>query len=121
MRFAARCAAGERSVECNSNQPSNCSAVVPDGVPFDIDSFDPRYLREDMRRAIRELAAQRIRCACLSLDAASLDVAVAMFGANASRWCRAKPASSRRCDGSQRSPHSPLIRLSFLPAASGKG
>jgi nitric oxide reductase activation protein len=54
--------------------------VVSDGVPFDIDSFDPRYLREDMRRAIRELATQGIRCACLSLDPASLDVAVAMFG-----------------------------------------
>ncbi|MGF6780270.1 nitric oxide reductase activation protein NorD [Paraburkholderia sp. GAS334] len=54
--------------------------VVSDGVPFDVDSFDPRYLQEDMRRAIRELAAQGIRCACLSFDAASLDVAVAMFG-----------------------------------------
>ncbi|MEI6002053.1 hypothetical protein H3V53_34460 [Paraburkholderia bengalensis] len=54
--------------------------VVSDGEPFDIDSFDPRYLREDMRCALRELAAQRIDCACLSLDAASIDVAEAMFG-----------------------------------------
>jgi nitric oxide reductase NorD protein len=54
--------------------------VVSDGVPYDIDSFDPRYLRDDMRRAISELAQQGIRCACLSPDEASLDVAAAMFG-----------------------------------------
>jgi nitric oxide reductase activation protein len=54
--------------------------VVSDGVPHDIDSFDPRYLRADMRRAIGELAKQGIRCACLSPDPASLDVAAAMFG-----------------------------------------
>jgi nitric oxide reductase NorD protein len=56
--------------------------VVSDGVPYDIDSFDPRYLRDDMRRAIGELAEQGIRCACLSPDVASLDVAAAMFGRN---------------------------------------
>jgi nitric oxide reductase NorD protein len=54
--------------------------VVSDGVPYDIDSFDPRYLREDMRRAIGELARQGIRCGCLSLDPGSLDQAIAMFG-----------------------------------------
>jgi nitric oxide reductase NorD protein len=54
--------------------------VVSDGEPYDIDSFDPRYLREDMRRAIGELAAQDIRCACLALDPGSLDQAIAMFG-----------------------------------------
>jgi nitric oxide reductase NorD protein len=54
--------------------------VVSDGEPYDIDSFDPRYLREDMRRAIVELATQDIRCACLALDPGSFDQAIAMFG-----------------------------------------
>lgn len=54
--------------------------VVSDGEPFDVDSFDPRYLREDMRCALRELAAQRIDCVCLSLDPASIGVAAEMFG-----------------------------------------
>ena len=56
--------------------------VVSDGVPYDIDSFDPRYLRDDMRRAIGELKQQGIRCACLSPDDTSLETAAAMFGRN---------------------------------------
>jgi len=54
--------------------------IVSDCVPFDIDVFDPRYLREDMRRAITELVAQGLACGCLALDAQALGDARALFG-----------------------------------------
>jgi nitric oxide reductase NorD protein len=71
---------GEKlKAEVSTHAPATL-LVVSDGEPYDIDSFDPRYLREDMRRAIGELAAQDIRCACLALDSGSLDQTIAMFG-----------------------------------------
>ena len=54
--------------------------TVSDGMPFDIDVFDPRYLREDTRRALNELAVRGIGCGCLALDPQTLDDAKALFG-----------------------------------------
>ena len=54
--------------------------TVSDGMPFDIDVFDPRYLREDTRRALNELAVRGIGCGCLALDPRTLEDAKALFG-----------------------------------------
>jgi nitric oxide reductase NorD protein len=54
--------------------------TVSDGMPFDIDVFDPRYLREDTRRALNELAVRGIECGCLALDPRTLEDAKALFG-----------------------------------------
>ena len=60
---------------------SNASLLtVSDGMPFDIDVFDPRYLREDTRRALNELAVRGIGCGCLALDPQRLEDAKALFG-----------------------------------------
>ncbi|CAE6731033.1 hypothetical protein R69658_01818 [Paraburkholderia aspalathi] len=54
--------------------------TVSDCVPFDIDVFDRRYLREDTRRALNELAMRGIECGCLALDPQTLEDAKALFG-----------------------------------------
>ncbi|TDV35872.1 hypothetical protein C7405_105363 [Paraburkholderia caballeronis] len=54
--------------------------VVSDGEPFDVDSYDPKYLRADMRRALAELDARGIACGCLALDAGRVAAAAALFG-----------------------------------------
>ena len=54
--------------------------TVSDAIPFDIDVFDPRYLREDTRRALNELAVRGIGCGCLALDPQRLEDAKALFG-----------------------------------------
>ncbi|WP_434106766.1 nitric oxide reductase activation protein NorD [Paraburkholderia caffeinilytica] len=54
--------------------------TVSDCVPFDIDVFDPRYLREDTRRALKELAGRGIECGCLALDPRTHEDAKALFG-----------------------------------------
>lgn len=42
--------------------------VVTDGEPADIDERDPRYLREDTRKAVEELRRHGIHSYCLTLD-----------------------------------------------------
>ncbi|MEO8935456.1 MAG: VWA domain-containing protein [Burkholderiaceae bacterium] len=43
--------------------------VVTDGMPSDIDSFDPRYLIEDARMAVIEAGRHGVRVQCVTLDA----------------------------------------------------
>lgn len=54
--------------------------IVTDGRPSDIDVDDPRYLIEDARHAVAQLAGKGIDVFCLTLDRQADDYAHAMFG-----------------------------------------
>jgi len=56
--------------------------LLTDGEPADIDERDPRYLREDCRHAVDELAAQGVQSFCLTLDAHADDYVARIFGQN---------------------------------------
>jgi len=56
--------------------------IVTDGEPADIDERDPRYLREDCRQAVNELAAQGVHSFCLTLDPGADAYVAHIFGAN---------------------------------------
>ena len=56
--------------------------LLTDGEPADIDERDPRYLREDCRHAVEELAAQGVQSFCLTLDAHADDYVARIFGQN---------------------------------------
>lgn len=55
--------------------------VVTDGAPADNDVRDPRYCREDARRAVEELARAGIATYALSLDAHADEYVERIFGA----------------------------------------
>lgn len=56
--------------------------VITDGEPADIDERDPRYLREDCRHAVNQLAAQGINSYCLTLDPQADAYVAGIFGVN---------------------------------------
>ena len=56
--------------------------LLTDGEPADIDERDPRYLREDCRHAVAELAGQGVHSFCLTLDANADDYVARIFGQN---------------------------------------
>jgi len=56
--------------------------LLTDGEPADIDERDPRYLREDCRHAVAELAGQGVQSFCLTLDANADDYVARIFGQN---------------------------------------
>jgi len=56
--------------------------VLTDGEPADIDERDPRYLREDCRHAVDELAGQGVQSFCLTLDVNADDYVSRIFGQN---------------------------------------
>ena len=56
--------------------------LLTDGEPADIDERDPRYLREDCRHAVAELAGQGVQSFCLTLDANADDYVAGIFGQN---------------------------------------
>ncbi|MCP4469926.1 MAG: VWA domain-containing protein [Gammaproteobacteria bacterium] len=56
--------------------------LLTDGEPADIDERDPRYLREDCRHAVDELAGQGVQSFCLTLDAHADDYVSRIFGRN---------------------------------------
>ena len=64
-------------------QPSRKRLVllITDGEPADIDERDPRYLREDCRHAVNELAAQGVHSFCLTLDPLADSYVQHIFGA----------------------------------------
>jgi len=56
--------------------------VLTDGAPADIDVRDPKYLRQDARKAVEELARAGIGTFCISLDPAADEYVTRIFGAN---------------------------------------
>jgi hypothetical protein len=56
--------------------------LITDGEPADIDERDPRYLREDCKHAVDELAAQGVHSFCLTLDPNADDYVARIFGQN---------------------------------------
>ena len=56
--------------------------LITDGEPADIDERDPRYLREDCKHAVEELAAQGVHSFCLTLDSNADDYVARIFGQN---------------------------------------
>ncbi len=54
--------------------------VVTDGEPADIDERDPRYLREDTKRAVQELAREGVHSYCLTLDPEADRYVARIFG-----------------------------------------
>ena len=74
------CHAGRQLLQ----QPTSKRLVllITDGEPADIDERDPRYLREDCRHAVGELAAQGVHSFCLTLDPQADGYVERIFGAN---------------------------------------
>ncbi len=65
-------------------QPSAKKLVllITDGEPADIDERDPRYLRQDTKRAVEDLATRGIYTYCLTLDAQADRYVERIFGPN---------------------------------------
>lgn len=57
--------------------------VISDGEPADIDVRDPRYLRQDTKKAVEELARRGVLSYCLTLDPQADQYVSRIFGANA--------------------------------------
>lgn len=57
--------------------------VVTDGEPADIDERDPRYLREDTRKAVQQLHKDGVHSYCLTLDPEADRYVARIFGENA--------------------------------------
>lgn len=55
--------------------------LITDGEPHDIDVFEPHYLAEDARQAVREARRQGVRVFCFSLQPAGGAVLRRIFGA----------------------------------------
>ena len=56
--------------------------LVSDGEPADIDVRDPRYLRDDTKKAVEELNRNGVTTYCLTLDPQADDYVSRIFGAN---------------------------------------
>ncbi len=54
--------------------------ALTDGAPHDIDVADPRYLREDARKAVMELRARGVSPFCISLDPRADEYVADIFG-----------------------------------------
>jgi nitric oxide reductase NorD protein len=54
--------------------------VVSDGVPSDIDVYDPDYLAADVHQAVQEAARAGVQSFCLGLDANAAARVARMFG-----------------------------------------
>ncbi len=54
--------------------------VLTDGQPSDVDVEDPRYLLEDTRKAVEELAGRGVTTFCLSLDPGADAYVTRIFG-----------------------------------------
>lgn len=55
--------------------------VITDGIPSDIDVFDPRYLEHDARHAVLQLRRWGVQSFCLSLDRFAGQSVARIFGA----------------------------------------
>ncbi len=55
--------------------------LLSDGEPADIDERDPRYLRQDCKKAVEQLARAGIGSYCLTLDRAADRYVAGIFGA----------------------------------------
>ncbi len=64
----------------NRDATNRLVLLVTDGAPADIDERDPRYLRDDARKAVEELAARGIAVFCLSLDKDADPYVARIFG-----------------------------------------
>ena len=56
--------------------------LVSDGEPADIDVRDPRYLRDDTKKAVEELSRNGVTTYCLTLDPQADDYVSRIFGMN---------------------------------------
>ncbi|RKZ78433.1 MAG: VWA domain-containing protein [Candidatus Parabeggiatoa sp. nov. 1] len=56
--------------------------LVSDGEPADIDVRDPRYLRDDTKKAVEELNRNGVTTYCLTLDPHADDYVSRIFGVN---------------------------------------
>ncbi|MBL1435302.1 MAG: VWA domain-containing protein [Rhodobacteraceae bacterium] len=56
--------------------------VLTDGEPHDIDVADPKYLQDDTRIAVGELASKGVTTYCISLDPNADDYVADIFGRN---------------------------------------
>ena len=56
--------------------------VLTDGEPHDIDVADPKYLQDDTRLAVGELASKGVTTYCISLDPKADDYIADIFGRN---------------------------------------
>lgn len=54
--------------------------LLTDGEPHDVDVSDPRYLVEDTRKAVEELAASGVASYCVTLDPRADDYVRTIFG-----------------------------------------
>ncbi len=56
--------------------------IITDGEPADIDERDPKYLRQDTKKAVEELATKGIYTYCLTLDPDADRYVSSIFGEN---------------------------------------
>lgn len=54
--------------------------LLTDGKPQDVDVYDPHYLVEDARQAVREAARRGVLIQCLTLDRTALRALTRVFG-----------------------------------------
>ena len=66
----------------NRREEKKLLMLLTDGEPYDIDVHDPRYLRDDTRMAVNQLAGRGITTYCISLDAHADDYVPDIFGRN---------------------------------------
>ena len=66
----------------NARNAKKLLLLVSDGEPADIDVRDPRYLRDDTKKAVEELNRNGVTTYCLTLDPQADDYVSRIFGAN---------------------------------------
>jgi hypothetical protein len=66
----------------NRREEKKLLLVLTDGEPHDIDVQDPKYLQDDTRIAVGELAGKGVTTYCISLDPKADDYIADIFGRN---------------------------------------
>ena len=66
----------------NLREEKRLLMLLTDGEPYDIDVQDPKYLRDDTRMAVNQLACRGITTYCISLDPHADDYVADIFGRN---------------------------------------
>ena len=80
-RLGAAIRHGTRSLLEHTASRARHLVLITDGEPHDIDVFEPHYLAEDARQAVREARRSGVRVFCFSLQPASSAVLRRIFGA----------------------------------------
>lgn len=80
-RLGAAIRHGTRALLDHTASRARHLVLITDGEPNDIDVFEPHYLAEDARQAVREARRSGVRVFCFSLQTADSTVLRRIFGA----------------------------------------